>query len=118
MSLYQPCRSSHLEVPPVSTLYLVTLEELFSSAGKGVHPTPLIYVARIRALLDPFPFHVCTYPIFSEQQLVTVTMVFDGKTLDHKAAEQFSDVEIIPGTEVMKDLGDVQHLHAGGAGSV
>lgn len=32
----------------------------------------------------------------------------------HLAAEQL-DVEIVPGTEVMKDVGDVHFTHAGGA---
>ncbi|KAK5128952.1 hypothetical protein LTR85_000285 [Meristemomyces frigidus] len=41
-------------------------------------------------------------------------MAFDGETLDQKAAEQLN-VEIIPGTEVMKDVGDVHFAHAGGA---
>ncbi|KAI7498092.1 hypothetical protein KC367_g5355 [Hortaea werneckii] len=36
------------------------------------------------------------------------------EALDAKAAEQL-DVEIIPGTEVMKDVGDVHFAHAGGA---
>ena len=34
--------------------------------------------------------------------------------LDQKAAAQL-DVEIIPGTEVMKDVGDVHFAHAGGS---
>lgn len=36
------------------------------------------------------------------------------EALDVKAAEQLN-VEIIPGTEVMKDVGDVHFAHAGGA---
>ena len=36
------------------------------------------------------------------------------EALDVKAAEQFN-VEIIPGTEVMKDVGDVHFAHTGGA---
>lgn len=43
-------------------------------------------------------------------------MAFNGETLDQKAAEQLN-VEIIPGTEVMKDVGDVHFAHAGGAES-
>ncbi|CAK3809951.1 Protein HOL1 [Lecanosticta acicola] len=37
--------------------------------------------------------------------------------LDQRIAEQIEDVEIIPGTEVMKDVGDVHFAHAGGANS-
>lgn len=37
-----------------------------------------------------------------------------GEAQDQKAAEQLN-VEIIPGTEVMKDVGDVHFAHAGGS---
>ncbi|GIZ44837.1 hypothetical protein CKM354_000802300 [Cercospora kikuchii] len=37
-----------------------------------------------------------------------------GKMEEHSAPEQL-DVEIIPGTEVMKDFGDIHFAHAGGA---
>lgn len=37
-------------------------------------------------------------------------------TLEHRAAEHV-DYEIVPGTEVMKDVGDVHFAHANGADS-
>lgn len=40
-------------------------------------------------------------------------MATKADALDQKAAAQL-DVEIIPGTEVMKDVGDVHFAHAGG----
>lgn len=43
-------------------------------------------------------------------------MPLNGETLDQKAADQLN-AEIIPGTEVMKDVGDVHFAHAGGAES-
>lgn len=49
---------------------------------------------------------------------VELIFVFTMETtvdkLDQKAAAQL-DVEIIPGTEVMKDVGDVHFAHAGGS---
>lgn len=43
-------------------------------------------------------------------------MATKADALDQKAADQL-DVEIIPGTEVMKDVGDVHFAHAGGRDS-
>ncbi len=40
-------------------------------------------------------------------------MATKSDALDQKAAAEL-DVEIIPGTEVMKDVGDVHFAHAGG----
>ena len=39
-----------------------------------------------------------------------------AEPLDQRVAEQVH-VELIPGTEVMKDVGDVHFAHAGGANS-
>ena len=41
-------------------------------------------------------------------------MATKADALDQRAAEQL-DVEIIPGTEVMKDVADVHFAHAGGS---
>ena len=41
-------------------------------------------------------------------------MATKADALDQRAAAQL-DVEIIPGTEVMKDVGDVHFAHAGGS---
>ena len=41
-------------------------------------------------------------------------MTSKGDTLELRAAEQLQ-VEILPGTEVMTDVGDVHFAHAGGA---
>lgn len=40
-------------------------------------------------------------------------MATKADALDERAAAQL-EVEIIPGTEVMKDVGDVRFAHAGG----
>jgi len=42
-------------------------------------------------------------------------MASDGEKIDHMAAEQLNVDNIIPGTEVMRDVGDVHFAHAGGA---
>lgn len=41
-------------------------------------------------------------------------MASHSEELGQQAAEQLN-VEIVPGTEVMKDVGQVQFAHAGGA---
>jgi len=41
-------------------------------------------------------------------------MTSEAEKMDQKAAVEL-DVEIIPGTEVMRDIGDVHFAHAGGA---
>ena len=38
------------------------------------------------------------------------------ESVDQRAAQQL-DVEVIPGTEVMRDVGDVHFAHAGGSGN-
>jgi len=42
--------------------------------------------------------------------------VFEGDRMDQKAGQQLN-AEIIPGTEVMRDVGGVHFAHAGGAQS-
>ena len=41
-------------------------------------------------------------------------MATHPEALDQKAAEQLN-VDLIPGTEIMSDVGDVHFAHAGGA---
>jgi hypothetical protein len=43
-------------------------------------------------------------------------MATKADALDQRAAAQL-DVEIIPGTEIMRDVGDVHFAHAGGSES-
>ena len=54
------------------------------------------------------------YSIPSSVTSTIVKMATNADALDQRAAAQL-DVEIIPGTEVMKDVGDVHFAHAGGS---
>jgi len=42
-------------------------------------------------------------------------MASDAEKIDHMAVEQLHNVDIVPGTEVMRDVGEVHFAHAGGA---